>query len=259
MTRIAVVADLHGNLDALEAVLAEAAGSDLLVVNGDLADGPFPSETLDRLMALGDRALGLRGNGDRWLLDACEGRYQPRDPGVDDLIRWVAGRLTPAQRAYLAALSLRRTLDHPRLGRLGFCHATARSDNEMLLVDATLDHARAALAGLDAPTVFLGHSHMPFDRLFDRRRVVNTGSVGMPYGHGGASWALVDEAVTLRRTSYDARAAAARVAGSGMPGAADFARDCVLATSGDAEALDAFRPVVERQRRTGVFDVSDPA
>lgn len=175
------------------------------------------------------------------------------------MLRWASGRLTEDQRRTLAALPLTLTLDVAGRGPVGLCHATGRSDNEMFLVDSPSAQAAAAFAGFEAETVVVGHCHMPFDRRFGRRRIVNTGSVGMPYGHGGASWALVDEAVTLRRTPYDARAAAARVAGSGMPGAADFARDCVLATSGDAEALDAFRPVVERQRRTGVFDVSDPA
>ena len=73
--RIAVLCDIHGNLPALEAVLAdvEALGVDRIVLDGDLADGPFPVETLDRLAALGDRALWLRGNGDRWLVEARAG------------------------------------------------------------------------------------------------------------------------------------------------------------------------------------------
>ncbi len=67
MKRIVVPADIHGHLPALDAVLAEpdVAAADLTVLAGELVDGPFPSETLDRLEALGSRAL--RGNGDRWL------------------------------------------------------------------------------------------------------------------------------------------------------------------------------------------------
>ncbi len=70
--RLVVLADIHGHAPALDAVLAEpdVASADLIVLNGDLADGPFPSETLDRLEALGSRALWLRGNGDRWLSEA---------------------------------------------------------------------------------------------------------------------------------------------------------------------------------------------
>ena len=69
--KVAVLADIHGNLPALKAVLAEveAAAPDLIVLNGDVADGPFPTETLDRLERLGEPAIWLRGNGDRWLVE----------------------------------------------------------------------------------------------------------------------------------------------------------------------------------------------
>ena len=251
--RIAVLADIHGNLPALEAVLAEpdVAAADLVVLDGDLADGPFPAETLDRLDALGARALWLRGNGDRWLVEMRAGRFRHPDPATDDLIRWAAGRLSDAHLARLAALPLSATLDVAGLGRVAVLHATGRGDDEMLLVDSAVAQARAAFAGVDAGLVVVGHSHMPFDRLFDRRRVVNAGSVGLPYGHSGASWALLGPDVVLRRTGYDARAAADRILACGMPGAADFVATCVLATASDAEALAAFRATLERQQRSG--------
>ena len=255
MERIAILADIHGNLPALEAVLAEPdiVGADLVVLDGDLADGPFPSETLARLEALGSRALWLRGNGDRWLVEARRGRFRHPDPPTDDLIRWAAGRLSEDHLARLSTLPLSATLDVAGLGRVAVCHATGRSDDEMLLVDSAWAQGRSAFAGIDAGLVVVGHSHMPFDRLFDRLRVVNAGSVGLPCGHSGASWAMLGPDVVLRRTSYDVRAAADRILGRGMPGAAEFVASCVLATASDAEALDAFRATLERQQRSGDF------
>lgn len=252
--RVAVLADVHGNLHALEAVLAEpdVASADLIVFNGDLADGPFPRETMERIEALGPKGVWLRGNGDRWIVEARAGRFRHPDPSTDALIHWAAGRLSEAQVARLAALPMRTTVDIEN-GRVALCHATARSDNEMLLVDSTIGQARAAFQGIDAGLVVVGHSHMPFDRLFDRRRVVNAGSVGLPYGHSGASWALLGPDPVLRRTSYDARAAADAIVASGMPGALDFAETCILTVESDAAALDAFRTTLERQQRDADF------
>lgn len=249
LDRIAVISDIHGNLPALEAVLdaIAAAGVDRVVVNGDLADGPFPSETLDRLAALGERALWLRGNADRELCEARAGRFVHPDAATDAIVQWAAARLTEAQHRRLAALPLKAVLEVAGR-RVGVCHATARRDDEMVLVDGTLAQAAAAFAGLDADIIVIGHCHMPSDRLVDRRRLVNAGSIGMPYGHSGASWALIGADVILKRTAYDVEAAAARILASGMPGADGFVATYVRATPGDAEALEAFRAVVEDQR-----------
>jgi putative phosphoesterase len=78
--RVAVLADIHGNLPALEAVLRDveaAGGVDAIVLNGDLADGPMPAQTLDRLEELGNRAIWVRGNTDRDLAAAFDGTFQP--------------------------------------------------------------------------------------------------------------------------------------------------------------------------------------
>lgn len=256
MNRIAVLADIHGNLPALEAVLADvdAVEADRIVLNGDLADGPFPTETLDRLETLGRRAIWLRGNGDRWLVEARVGRFRHPDAGTDALIDWAASRLTPAHVDRLAGLQLTCSFEVTGLGLVGLCHATSRSDNEMVLVDSPVAHLRAAFSAIDGETLVIGHSHMPFDRLFDRRRVVNTGSVGMPYGHGGASWALIGPDIVLRRTSYDVDAACSRIMASGMPGAEKFVRTYVRATPSDEGALDSFRATIRKQQVTGGFD-----
>jgi predicted phosphodiesterase len=248
---LAVLADIHGNLPALEAVLADvaAAGADRIVLNGDIADGPFPGETLRLLAELGPDTVWLRGNGDRWLAEGV----RHADPATDRLLAWVAAGLTAAERAMLGALPLLHTQDVPGLGRVGICHATPRSDNEMLLVDSGFTQVREAFAGCDATTVVVGHSHMPFDRLFAGRRVVNAGSVGMAYGHAGAAWALVGPDIVLRRTGYDSEAAASRILATDMPDADDFVRSYIRAQPSDAEAMGAFRKTLRRQQQTGQF------
>jgi len=256
MERVAVLADIHGNLPALEAVLAdvERAGVDLIVLNGDLADGPFPVETLDLLAGLGDRALWLRGNGDRWLVESRTGRFNHPDPATEECIHWASKRIGGAQHDRLAALPLLHRLSVAGLGKVGLCHATCRSDNEMFLVDGTLTQAEAAFASLDAETIVVGHCHMPFDRLANRRRVVNAGSVGMPYGHPGASWALLGPDIVLKRTLFDVEQAAMRILATGMPGAEQFVLTYVRATPSDAEALDAYHAVVRRQQEAVDFE-----
>jgi predicted phosphodiesterase len=243
--RVAVLADIHGNLPALEAVLADvdAAGADVIVLNGDLATGPMPAQTLDLLAGLGERAIWVRGNADRELAAACEGQV---DPDLPEAVRapteYGASQLTPRHRDLLAGLPLSVTLEVSGLGRS--CSATPPRAATPRSCWWTRRRAanRDAFAGTAEPTVVLGHTHMPFDRLADRRRFVNPGSVGMPYGGTGAYWALLGPDVTLRRTGYDARAAAAtfRAAAPGYPDLAEFIAGNILTTPSDTAALAAF-------------------
>jgi predicted phosphodiesterase len=243
--RVAVLADVHGNLPALAAVLADvdAAGVDVVVLNGDLATGPMPAQTLDRLAELGDRAVWVRGNAERELADAYDGRLDPELPGIVRVpTEYGATRLKGGHRDLLADLPLTVSLDVDGLGGVLFCHATARSDTEMVLVDSPVTRYAAAFAGTPEQTVVLGHTHMPFDRLVDRRRFVNPGSVGMPYGGTGAFWALLGPDVVLRRTAYDGQAAAAvfRARAADYPDLTEFIEENVLTVPSDAEALAVF-------------------
>lgn len=243
--RVAVLADVHGNLPALEAVLSEvtATGVDAVVLNGDLATGPMPAETLDRLAELGDLAIWVRGNADRELAAAYDG-----EPGSDlpDVARapteYGASRLARRHRDLLADLPLSVTLEVTGLGPVRFCHATARSDTEFVLVDSPVTRYRDAFADTSEPTVVLGHTHMPFDRLADRRRFVNPGSVGMPYGGTGAYWALLGPDVILRRTNFDTGAAARTLTAAApeYPGLDEFVADNVVTVPSDADALAVF-------------------
>jgi predicted phosphodiesterase len=229
--RLAVVADIHGNLAALEAVADDirAAAPDLVVNLGDCLSGPLqPAETADRLIELGWPTL--RGNHDRWLLDR-----DPEAMGPSD--RYAAATLTDAHRAWLAALP---ALLAPVADVVAF-HATPDDDTRYLIeevtpagvVDAPLPAISARLGTTRAPLMLFGHSHVPrLVRLGDGTLLINPGSVGLPaydadtpYRHAmcagspHARYALLDRTprgwtVAHRALPYDwegaARLAAAR-------------------------------------------------
>lgn len=243
---VAVLSDVHGVLPALEAVLAEppVAAADVVVVTGDHTWGPQPAEVLDRLAALDDRAVLVRGNADRELLQMSRGV----DVGLGDdpLSVWGATQLTSAHQALLDAMPEQVTLDVDGFGAVRFCHATPRDDEEVVLVDSRLERWADVLSSLpnDVRTVVCGHTHMPFLRLVDRRLVVNPGSVGLPYGHDGASWALLSGGqVTFGRTELDVdRLVAEVVAGSRWSGVDAWADETFRRPASDVDALAAFGP-----------------
>jgi putative phosphoesterase len=178
--RVAVLADIHGNLPALDAVLGDidAVGVDAIVLSGDIATRPMPAETLDRLAELGETAIWVCGNADRELVAAYDGVLNRDLPEAARApTEYCASRLDLRHRDLLANLPLSITMDLAGLGAVRFCHATTRSDTEIVLVDSPIERYRDGFADTDEPTVVLGHTHMPFDRLVDRRRFVNPGSV----------------------------------------------------------------------------------
>ena len=238
--RVAALYDVHGNLPALEAVLAEieALEVDAVVVGGDIAIGPMPRGALERLLALGEQARFLRGNGDREIAadtqDAEGGLWGERT-------LWSAGQLERGQLAWLSALPDTQTLDVDGLGPVLFCHGSPRSDEEILTRISSDERVAAAVAGVSEAVVVCGHTHVQFDRHVARKRLVNPGSVGMPYeARPGAYWALLGPEVELRRTDYDLEAAAAAVRASGFPAAEEHAAENVLSVPTAEEATEQF-------------------
>ncbi len=250
LSSVAVLSDIHGVLPVLEAVLAEpdVQAAELIVVTGDHAAGPQPTDVLDRLAALGERALLVRGNADRELLALARGE-QIEIP--DAVTPWAASQLGPAQLDLLAALPHPAVLELAGFGPVVFCHGTPRRDDEVVLVDTRLERWAEVFEKLpaDQRTVVCGHTHMPFVRLVDRRLVINPGSIGMPYGRSGGSWALLRGGqVSLRHTTIDVEAAIAAVlAGSTYPDRQDWAEYYLRASASDAEALTVFAPRDGRQ------------
>ena len=241
--RVAALCDIHGNLPALESVLDEVEQSDvdLIVLGGDMTSGPMTPEVLDCLMALGERAVAVRGNCDRDLVTAWDGRELTGLPEeYHEPLRREAARVSRAQRDWLAALPLTRTLEIDGLGPTLFCHATPRNEDEIFTVRSPDERVLRMLAGVHAGVVVCGHTHMQFDRPVGPYRVVNPGSIGSSYGTPGACWALLGPEVELRSTRYDVEAAAERIRQSGGAEAEEFVQQYVLNIYSADEALDVF-------------------
>jgi predicted phosphodiesterase len=208
--RVAALYDIHGNLPALEAVLAEVPEDATIVVGGDVFAGPMPAQSLARLQALGARAHFLHGNADR--------EEAPSDePGLARY-HWVQAQLTPDDRSFLDSWPGTVNLDVDGLGQTVFCHGTPRSDLESITAVTSQERLREILSRVDEPVVVCGHTHHQFDRRVDSWRVVNAGSVGLAYeGRPGAHWALLGPDVELRRTDYDVAAAAEAIRATTYP------------------------------------------
>ncbi|WP_370942671.1 metallophosphoesterase [Amycolatopsis sp. cg5] len=239
--QVAVLSDIHGVLPALDAVLADPdlQAADVIVLCGDVAAGPLPGQTLDRLAELGNRAVWVRGNADREMVALTRGQETVvRDP----IVSWAASAVDTAHVALLENLPTSVTLDIVGLGEVLFCHATPRDDEEVVLVDSTLDRWAEVLAGVAEEMIVCGHTHMPFTRLADRKLLVNPGSVGMPYGTAGAHWALLGEhGVQLKRTKFDTEAACAAISKlSEYPQVEEWVDIFVRNPVSDAAALAAF-------------------
>jgi putative phosphoesterase len=181
MPHVAALYDIHGNLPALEAVLAEIPSDATIVVGGDIcAGGEQPSEVLARLRGLGDRVLWLRGNADRELYPGEDGLAPP------EVIDETRARLSDDEIAFLYSLPPTQ-----QVGDVLYCHASPRNDVD-IFTERTPDERIAFLfERLDVSTVVCGHTHMQFERTVAGIRIVNAGSVGMAYEQEpGAYWLL---------------------------------------------------------------------
>jgi putative phosphoesterase len=208
--------DIHGNPDAVDAVLADprAADPDAVVVGGDAVPGPFAAAVLERLQGLGVPVHWVRGNGEREVAAAVGGP----EPAPDDWAR-VTAALTAEELGDERARALGELPLTLELDGVLFCHATPRSDEEILTRISAPERWEAALAGAGARLVVAGHTHQQDDRRVGEARFVNAGSVGLPYeGDGAARWLwIAGGEPELRRTQYDAARAGARMLEAGWP------------------------------------------
>ena len=212
--------DIHGNFDALEAVLSDprVSEAEAIVVGGDTVPGAFPSECLSLLRGHELPVHWVRGNGEREVADAAA-RGIDADTVPPDALAELTAALTAAELgadlcSWLGALPTTVELD----GVL-YCHATPRRDDEMLTRISPTARWAEALGDVEFPLIVGGHTHQQDDRLVGGVRYVNAGSVGLPYeGDSAARWAwIADGTPELRRTAYDGAAAGRRMLAAGWP------------------------------------------
>jgi predicted phosphodiesterase len=252
--RVAALYDIHGNLPALDAVLQDIrqANVDQIVVGGDVVPGPMSRETLGRLLELDVPTHFIYGNGELAILaQMAEARtgsvtYWGTTSGarppetIVDVYRWTAAQLQPEFEPVLARWPKTRQLEIDGLGQVLFCHSTPRSETEVFTRLTSEDRLLPLFERLQVAVVVCGHTHMQFDRMIGRTRVVNAGSVGMPFGEPGAYWLLLGPDIQLRHTSYDRAKAAEHIRASSYPQAQDFAAHNVLQPPSEKQMLEAF-------------------
>lgn len=241
--RVAALYDIHGNLPALEAVLMEvrAAGVDRVVIGGDVLPGPMPRECLDLLLAVHIHTDFIIGNGDRETIAAKHGTMSSVVPAsFRETMEWNAAQLSDADEQLINAWPLTRTLHIDGVGDVLFCHATPRNDTEIFTSATSDEKLRPVFDPLGVAAVVCGHTHMQFDRTIGGTRVVNAGSVGMPFDDAGAYWLLIDSGIELRKTDYDLATAAERVRRTAYPQADTFATNSILGPPSKQLMTEAF-------------------
>jgi predicted phosphodiesterase len=229
---LALLSDIHGNVAALDAALADikASKADRIVILGDLAlNGPRPSETVARVMELDAAgAIVIAGNTD---IAVADGDYAAAFPWLDDVpsahqaaAEWARDQLADEQLDYLRRLPAERRLwsgDDLVLA----CHASPGSQTSGLPADLDASLTVQRVTRTDARVIACGHTHVADSRELGRKLIVNPGSCGYAFdGSPDACWGLLelpddgDPRVELRRPTYDAQAASIEVSARGLPG-----------------------------------------
>ena len=244
--RIGLISDIHGNLPALEAVLEklDEEALDRLVCLGDVAVGPWPSETVKRLGALD--CASIVGNWDAWTLDGVPpcGNSDTGKKLLEMGSFW-AEQLDQEDLTYLRRAEPELHLEVDGGKHVVFFHGSPRSYNEPILAATPTEELAHMLARFDAPIVGVGHTHVQMVRRLPFTLIVNPGSVGLPFLEWPVAaarvcrWAefgILDYAgdgkvnVELRRTPYDAEAVIEHTLASDVPHA-EWWTDCWVPAS----------------------------
>jgi putative phosphoesterase len=240
---VAAIYDIHGNLPALEAVVEEIRQlrPDLVIVGGDVIPGPMSNEIFDTLNRVDMQIEYIRGNCEIAVLDHLAGSITyPIPEQARTSIQWTARHLSPEALRQIASWPKTLCIEVSGLGRVIFCHATPRDENECFTRLTPEARLLPVFGELDASVVVCGHTHMQFDRMIGNVRVVNAGSVGMPFGQTGAHWLLLGPDIQLRRSQYDLEGAAARIRNTEYPQSHEFALNYVLHPPSEETMLEAF-------------------
>ncbi len=242
----AALYDIHGNLPALQAVLEDVRRErvDHILIGGDVLPGPMPIECLELLTRLDVPTHFIMGNGDREVLARMRGIetdwYRNARPEWREPIDWTAQQLSPQQEKLIENWPASLTVPIDGLGDVLFCHATPRNDTDIFTPLTSEERLAPVFAGVKEKVVVCGHTHIQFDRAVGKTRVINAGSVGMPFGRTGADWLLLGPGIDVRHTNYDLQTAAARIRHTHYPQASEFVEKYVLSTPSEEQMLQAY-------------------
>jgi putative phosphoesterase len=236
--RIAIFSDIHGNLQALEAVLADidAQEADAVYCLGDLVGyGASPNEVIQRIRARGfPTIMGNYDDGVGFERDECGcayGEEGERQRG-DRSLAWTKAHVWNEYKLFLQSLAPEIRFDVEGK-RFLLVHGSPRKMNEYLFEDRPLSSFQRLVASSDADVIVFGHTHKPYVKDVDGVRFINVGSVGKPKdGDWRACYAILDPEVTFRRVPYEVAAAAAAIRATDLPH--EFALD--IETGGSARA-----------------------
>jgi predicted phosphodiesterase len=201
---IAALYDIHGNLPALEAVLGEVRsnGADRIVVGGDVLPGPQSIEVLDLLLELDIPADFIVGNCEVAALAERDGRDSGVPARFRETMQRAAAQLTDAHVRAITSWPKTLRMQVDGVGDVLFCHATPRDENEIVTPATPDDQVAPIFVPPGAAVVVCGHTHVQYDRRVGPVRIVNAGSVGMPFEGTGAHWLTLGPDVKLRRTEH---------------------------------------------------------
>lgn len=244
--RIAALYDVHGNLPALESVLTAIRNENVeqVIIGGDVVPGPMPKEALALLKNIDLPIQFIAGNGEHDVLACRKGDQIARVPEqFRAVIRWNAEQLSDDEARLMAGWPDNLEANLPGLGKLLFCHATPRSDVEIFTRQSSEKRLQEIFRNVAADVIVCGHTHMPFDRKVDGLRIVNAGSVGMPFAAPGAYWLVIDSNLQLQHTTYNYIDAAERIKSTSYPQAEQFAQHSILQPPSEDRMLEVFSAV----------------
>lgn len=223
--KVAAIYDLHGNLPALEAVIKDIHQEkvDCIIMGGDIVPGPMPYETLSYLLSCDIPIEFIQGNGEVDALAEIRGIGANRVPKeFREVVKWSAKQLQAKYEQVLSSWKKNVQVSIEGLGEVLFCHATPRDDNEIFTRLTSEDKLLPIFSKLNVDIVVCGHTHMQFDRMIGEVRVINAGSVGMPFGKQGADWLLLGSDIKFCHTSYNLKEAIERILLTEYPQAQEF-------------------------------------
>ena len=251
--RIATLYDIHGNLPALEAVLAEIETEqvDAIVVGGDAIAGPMPNAVLDRLKMIETPVHYIVGNGESEVLRYLAGEpIAALTPAGEEGAIGVGDRLSEANKAFIRGWSFSVKFKSPHFGDILFCHATPHNNTHVFTKQSEPSKIEAVFSGVIADLVVCGHTHMQYDLDVAGKRVVNSGSVGMPFGEPGAHWLIIGETIEFRNTEFDRKAAAEIIRQSKAPDPEAFIEGQIFGTPAEEQAMTVLGSIEENQATT---------